>query len=118
MNPFPVLLLAFLIGVIAGLRSMTAPAVVAWGARLHWLKLQSSLLSSMPADRIVHQGPTQRCARVGTATGAGQEKLVRQATLSHENPRSAARRHRFNAASLGSSAFIYVCTSSFVDSAF
>jgi len=47
MNPFPVLLLAFLIGVIAGLRSMTAPAVVAWGARLHWLKLQSSLLSSM-----------------------------------------------------------------------
>jgi uncharacterized membrane protein len=42
-----VLLLAFLIGVIAGLRSMTAPAVVAWAAHLHWLKLQSSPLSSM-----------------------------------------------------------------------
>src|SRR5437763_13160125 len=45
----------------------------------------SSLLSSMPADRIVHQGPTQRCARVGTGIGAGQEELVRDATLSHEN---------------------------------
>jgi uncharacterized membrane protein len=42
-----VLLLAFLIGVVAGLRSMTAPAVVAWAANLHWLKLQSSPLSSM-----------------------------------------------------------------------
>lgn len=29
--------LAFAIGVIAGLRSMTAPAVVAWGAHLKWL---------------------------------------------------------------------------------
>ena len=47
MNPPQVLLLAFLIGVIAGLRSMTAPAAVAWAAHLHWLKLQSSVLSSM-----------------------------------------------------------------------
>jgi uncharacterized membrane protein len=47
MNPPQVLLLAFLIGVIAGLRSMTAPAVVAWAAHLHWLKLQSSPLSSV-----------------------------------------------------------------------
>ena len=47
MNPSQVLFLAFLIGVIAGLRSMTAPAVVAWGSHLHWLKLQSSPLSSM-----------------------------------------------------------------------
>jgi uncharacterized membrane protein len=36
------LLLAFAIGVIAGLRSMTAPAVVAWAARLGWLNLQNS----------------------------------------------------------------------------
>jgi uncharacterized membrane protein len=42
-----VLLLAFLIGVIAGLRSMTAPAVVAWGARLGWLDLENSPLSFM-----------------------------------------------------------------------
>lgn len=32
-----VLILALLIGVIAGLRAMTAPAVVAWGAMLGWL---------------------------------------------------------------------------------
>ena len=32
-----VLLLALLIGVIAGLRAMTAPAVVAWGAFLGWI---------------------------------------------------------------------------------
>lgn len=32
-----VLLLALLIGVIAGLRAMTAPAVVAWGAMLGWI---------------------------------------------------------------------------------
>lgn len=32
-----VLVLALLIGVIAGLRAMTAPAVVAWGAMLGWI---------------------------------------------------------------------------------
>ena len=32
--------LAFAIGVIAGLRSMTAPAVVAWAAHLKWLDLR------------------------------------------------------------------------------
>ena len=32
-----VLLLALMIGVIAGLRAMTAPAVVAWGAMLGWI---------------------------------------------------------------------------------
>src|SRR3954463_8308545 len=34
-----VLLLALLIGVIAGLRALTAPAVVAWGAFLGWIDL-------------------------------------------------------------------------------
>jgi uncharacterized membrane protein len=34
-----VLLLALLIGVVAGLRSLTPPAVVAWGACLGWLDL-------------------------------------------------------------------------------
>jgi uncharacterized membrane protein len=34
-----VLLLALLIGVIAGLRALTAPAVVAWGAVLGWIDL-------------------------------------------------------------------------------
>jgi uncharacterized membrane protein len=39
------LALAFLIGVVAGLRSMTAPAVVSWGARLGWLHLENSWLA-------------------------------------------------------------------------
>jgi uncharacterized membrane protein len=42
-----VLLLAFLIGVIAGLRTMTAPAVVAWAANRHWLNLHNSPLAFM-----------------------------------------------------------------------
>jgi uncharacterized membrane protein len=40
-----VLLDAFLIGCVCGLRSMTAPAVVAWGAHLGWLHLQGGLLA-------------------------------------------------------------------------
>jgi uncharacterized membrane protein len=37
--------LAFLIGVIAGLRAMTAPAAVSWAARLGWLTLGSTPLA-------------------------------------------------------------------------
>jgi hypothetical protein len=47
MNPSLVLLLSFLIGVIAGLRTMTAPAVVAWAANRHWLNLDNSPLALM-----------------------------------------------------------------------
>jgi len=36
---------AFLIGVIAGLRSLTAPAAVSWAARLGWLHLQNTWLA-------------------------------------------------------------------------
>ena len=36
---------AFLIGVVAGLRSMTAPAAISWGARLGWLHLESTWLA-------------------------------------------------------------------------
>ncbi|MGC2163488.1 MAG: DUF4126 family protein [Silvibacterium sp.] len=36
------LLLAFLIGVVCGLRSMTGPALVCWGAHLGWLHLAGS----------------------------------------------------------------------------
>ena len=39
------LVLAFLIGVIAGLRAMTAPAAVSWAARLGWLHLESTPLA-------------------------------------------------------------------------
>ena len=40
-----VLVLTFLIGCVCGLRSMTAPAVVCWGAHLGWLALDGSPLA-------------------------------------------------------------------------
>ena len=48
------ILLTFLIGLFAGLRSLTAPAVTAWAARLGWLKLQGSLalIGSIPSVAI------------------------------------------------------------------
>lgn len=45
MTHFYVLLLALGIGVIAGLRSMTAPAVVAWAGLLHWINLNGTWAS-------------------------------------------------------------------------
>jgi uncharacterized membrane protein len=39
------LVLCFLIGVIAGLRAITAPAVVCWGAHLGWLHLEGTKLA-------------------------------------------------------------------------
>ncbi|HEV2716487.1 MAG TPA: DUF4126 family protein, partial [Terriglobales bacterium] len=47
MNSGLALLLAFGIGVVTGLRSMTAPAVVAWAAHLGWINLSSSHLAFM-----------------------------------------------------------------------
>ncbi len=41
----PVYLLAFLIGVTAGLRAMTPLAVVSWAARLGWLHLENTPLA-------------------------------------------------------------------------
>lgn len=41
------MLLALGIGVVAGLRSLTAPAVVAWAAQLGWINLQGSPLAFM-----------------------------------------------------------------------
>lgn len=43
------ILLAFLIGFIAGLRSLTAPAVVSWAARLGWIHLENSPLAFLGA---------------------------------------------------------------------
>jgi uncharacterized membrane protein len=42
-----VLLLALCIGVVAGLRSLTAPAAVAWAAHLGWINLHGSPLAFM-----------------------------------------------------------------------
>jgi uncharacterized membrane protein len=47
MSPTSFLLFAFGIGVVAGLRSLTAPAVVAWAAQRGWLHLRGSALSFM-----------------------------------------------------------------------
>src|SRR5579864_1356735 len=50
--PTLVLLLAFLIGVVCGLRSLTAPAVVAWAAHRGWIHLNHArlhFLGSTPA---------------------------------------------------------------------
>lgn len=44
MVPSPVLLLAFFIGVVAGLRCLTAPAIVAWATHRHWLNLHNTPL--------------------------------------------------------------------------
>lgn len=42
-------LFAFLIGISAGLRSFSAPAVVSWAARLGWLKLSGTPLGFLGA---------------------------------------------------------------------
>ena len=49
------LLFAFLIGLFAGLRSLTPPAVVAWAVYLGWLQLSRplSLIGSLPAVIIL-----------------------------------------------------------------
>ena len=49
------LLFAFLIGIFAGLRSLTAPAATAWAARLGWLRLERplSLIGSVPSVVIL-----------------------------------------------------------------
>ncbi len=44
---------ALLIGIVAGLRSLTAPAVVAWAAHLNWLNLQNSPLAFMGSTAAV-----------------------------------------------------------------
>src|SRR5262245_6164987 len=45
------ILLAFLIGFFAGLRSLTAPAVTTWAVHLGWMKVQGqlALMGSIPA---------------------------------------------------------------------
>jgi uncharacterized membrane protein len=53
MSPPLVLLLAFLIGVVAGLRSLTAPALVSWAAHRNWLNLHNTPLSFMGSTAAV-----------------------------------------------------------------
>jgi uncharacterized membrane protein len=48
-----VILAAFGIGVVAGLRSLTAPAVTAWAAHLDWLHLQGTPFKFMGLTAVV-----------------------------------------------------------------
>ena len=48
-----VFVLALGIGIVAGLRSLTAPAVVAWGAHLGWLNLHGSPLAFVGSPTAV-----------------------------------------------------------------
>ncbi len=48
-----VLLLAVGIGIVAGLRALTAPAFVSWAAHLGWLNLQGSPLAFMGSTAAV-----------------------------------------------------------------
>jgi len=41
------------IGIVAGLRSLTAPAVVAWAAHFGWLNLRDSALGFMSSTAVV-----------------------------------------------------------------
>src|ERR1700736_6240482 len=47
MDTSSVLLIAFALGVIAGLRALTAPAVVCWAAHWKWINLDASPLHFM-----------------------------------------------------------------------
>jgi len=53
MTPSHVLLLAFGIGIITGLRSLTSPAVIAWAAHRGWLNLQGASLSFLGSTAAV-----------------------------------------------------------------
>ena len=53
MNANSMLFFIFGIGVVAGLRSFTAPAAVAWAAHLGWSPLQGSALAFMAATWAV-----------------------------------------------------------------
>jgi uncharacterized membrane protein len=48
-----VILLAFLLGAVAGLRSMAAPAIVAWAIREGWLDVHGSSLSFMGSTAAI-----------------------------------------------------------------
>ena len=54
MSIYTVLLLALAIGFVAGLRSVTAPAVVAWAALWDWLNLKDSRLAPLASPAAAY----------------------------------------------------------------
>jgi uncharacterized membrane protein len=104
MNPTVFLTLAFAIGVVAGLRTFTAPAVVSWAARLKWVELQGTwtallggpvvplLLTVLAAGELVsdplpktpsRKAPLPFAARIvsGAFCGAALATVVGEAVL-------------------------------------
>ena len=59
-----VFLLALVIGIVAGLRAMTAPAAVSWAARLGWLDLSGSWLAFLGLCRHAVDPDGARARRV------------------------------------------------------
>ncbi|MGB6684684.1 MAG: DUF4126 family protein, partial [Candidatus Acidiferrum sp.] len=53
MSVTSVLLLAFAIGIVSGMRSLTAPAVAAWAAHRGWLNLAGTRLAFMGSTAVV-----------------------------------------------------------------
>lgn len=58
MSLYLVLALCFAIGIIAGLRSLTAPAVVCWATYFNWLNLQDSKLSFLDTTAALYISST------------------------------------------------------------
>jgi uncharacterized membrane protein len=54
MSMTAILALAFSIGIVAGLRSFTAPAAVCWAAHLGWLHLDGSKLAFLGTTTAVY----------------------------------------------------------------
>jgi uncharacterized membrane protein len=68
--------LAFLIGVVAGLRSMTAPAVVSWAARLGWLHVENTGLAFLGFTITPYILSVLTGALCGAALGVISQALI------------------------------------------
>lgn len=53
MNTTSVLALAFGIGLVCGLRSLTAPSVVSWAARMKWIDLHNTWMAFLGSTWVV-----------------------------------------------------------------
>lgn len=79
MTFFHLAMLSVLIGFVAGLRTMTAPAVVSWAAHLGWISLRNSrlaFLSSLAALSLLTAGAigefiADKLPRTGNRTAPG-----------------------------------------------
>jgi hypothetical protein len=74
MNSGFALFLAFGIGVVAGLRSMTAPAIVAWAAHLGWISLSGSHLAFMSQTDLLQPAAQRRTLRGVAAAGTAHRR--------------------------------------------